>query len=67
VIIISVIIAILALFGAYYQRFLFKNLLDPHEYQVSGWVFFGVISSSAIARFFLFNVQHIYIPSMCKI
>jgi hypothetical protein len=28
-IVLSVVIAILALFGAYYQRFLFRQLLDP--------------------------------------
>lgn len=54
-IVLSIVIAILALFGAYYQRFLFRQLLDP-TFQTSGWVFFGVIAGSAVLRFFLFNV-----------
>ena len=56
-IIISALIGALALFGAYYQRFLFAQLLD-HNFEVSGWVFFAIITTSAILRFFMFNVKH---------
>ena len=56
-IVISALIGALALFGAYYQRFLFAQLLD-HDFEVSGWVFFAIITTSAILRFFMFNVNH---------
>ena len=59
-IIISALIGALALFGAYYQRFLFAQLLD-HNFEVSGWVFFAIITTSAILRFFMFNVNHYFI------
>lgn len=63
VLLISIIIGVLALFGAYYQRYLFLQLLDP-EFETSGWVFFSIISVSAILRFFLFNVKYLLI-SVC--
>lgn len=63
ILIISLIIGVLALFGAYYQRFLFTQLID-HTFETSGWVFFAIISASAILRFFLFNVMSLSI-SVC--
>lgn len=54
----SFLIGVLALFGAYFQRFLFSQLLDE-KFPTSGWVYFALISGSAIIRFFLFNVPDI--------
>lgn len=56
IIIISAIIGVLALAGAYFQRYLFAQLVDP-SFPTSGWVYFGLITGSAILRFFLFNVD----------
>ena len=56
IIFIAILIGVLALFGAYYQRFLFSAFLD-HDFHTSGWVFFAIITTSAVLRFFLFNVK----------
>jgi hypothetical protein len=53
----SILIGVITLFGAYYQRFLFREHTDPeHDFHTSGWVFFAVIIGAALIRFFIFNV-----------
>lgn len=63
---ISAIIGVLALAGAYFQRYLFAQLIDP-TFSTSGWVYFGLISALAILRFFLFNVDFPNIVSGSKV
>ena len=66
IIISSIVVATAALFGAFYQRFLFLKLEDEerihdghhveHPFETSGWVFFGIIMGTALLRFLVFNV-----------
>ena len=57
----SLLVATAALFGAFYQRYLFTRLEDlhrheEHPFETSGWVFFGVIMGAGLVRFVVFNV-----------
>jgi hypothetical protein len=57
IILVSILIGVLALFSAYFQRFLFAQFYDTH-FPTSGWLYFGLITGTVIIKFLLFNVKY---------
>lgn len=52
----SVLMGIISLFGAFSLKFLFREHTDK-TFHTSGWVFFGIIMAAMTIRFFIFNVK----------
>jgi hypothetical protein len=59
IILVSILIGILALFGAYFQRFLFAQFYDKN-FPTPGWLYFGLITGTAVIKFLLFNVKYFF-------